>query len=145
MLSPIAKHQNLAIRMRQHESNAKEVAAFLASHPKVEKTYYPGLEEHPQHRLAVKQMSGFSGIVSFDWKGEYEELVKKISRLKIFALAESLRGCRSLVNHPEKMTHASVPPELRKKLGIGPKMIRLSVGIESKGPRRRSRTSSGID
>lgn len=121
----------LAVRMEKHESNALAVAKFLEQHPKVKNVYYPGLESHPQHELAKKQMSGFSGMVSFDHSGTYEDVVKFTQSTKVFVLAESLGGVESLINHPEQMTHASVPEELRKKLGIGPNLIRLSVGIES--------------
>jgi cystathionine beta-lyase/cystathionine gamma-synthase len=123
--------KTLAIRMEKHEVNAREVAAFLASHPRVTKTFYPGLPSHPQHALATKQMCGFSGMISFSLDGGYKEVLAFLGRLKIFALAESLGGVESLVNHPEKMTHASVPPDLRQKLGINESLIRLSVGIES--------------
>ena len=116
--------------MEQHARNAMEVATFLESHPRVKKVYYPGLRSHPQHELAKKQMTGFSGMLSFDHKGNYDDVVRFVQHLKVFALAESLGGVESLVNHPEKMTHASVPEELRRKLGIGPTLIRLSVGIE---------------
>jgi cystathionine beta-lyase/cystathionine gamma-synthase len=122
--------KTLAVRMEQHAVNAMAVATFLEQHPKVARVYYPGLASHPQHALSMKQMRGFSGMVSFDLKGTYADVVAFLKRLKIFSLAESLGGVESLVNHPEKMTHASVPEELRKKLGIGPNMIRLSVGIE---------------
>lgn len=123
--------KTLAVRMAKHEENAKKVAEYLSSHPKVEKVFYPGLESHPQHALARQQMKGFSGMVSFNLKGSYDDVVKCLQSFKIFALAESLGGVESLVNHPEQMTHASVPEELRRKLGIGPNLIRLSVGIEA--------------
>lgn len=123
--------KTLAIRMEQHAINAIQVASFLERHPKVAKVYYPGLKSHPQHQLAQKQMRGFSGMVSFDLKGSYQDVVSFVKKLKVFALAESLGGVESLINHPEKMTHASVPEDLRKKLGIGPNLLRLSVGIES--------------
>jgi cystathionine beta-lyase/cystathionine gamma-synthase len=123
--------KTLAVRMQQHNKNAMKVAQFLESHKKVQAVYYPGLSSHPQHALAKEQMSGFSGMVSFDLKGSYDDVVKFLQNLKIFALAESLGGVESLVNHPEKMTHASVPEALRKQLGIGPNLVRLSVGIES--------------
>ena len=122
--------KTLGIRMEQHAKNAMVVAEFLENHPKVKNVFYPGLKSHPQYELAKKQMSGFSGMLSFDLKGNYDDVLKFLKKLKIFALAESLGGVESLVNHPEKMTHASVPEELRKKLGIGPNMLRLSVGIE---------------
>lgn len=122
--------KTLGIRMRQHAINAGEVARFLESHEKVEGVYYPGLPSHPQHGLAKEQMSGFSGIVSFRLRGGFSDVEGFLQRLKIFSLAESLGGVESLVNHPEKMTHASVPPELRQKLGITDNLLRLSVGIE---------------
>lgn len=122
--------KTLAVRMEQHAKNAQAVAEFLEKHPKVKRVYFPGLQSHPQHELAKKQMSGFSGMVSFDLNGTYENVVNFLKNLKVFSLAESLGGVESLVNHPEKMTHASVPEELRKKLGIGPTLLRLSVGIE---------------
>lgn len=122
--------KTLAVRMEQHAKNSQQIAEFLAGHKKVKKVHYPGLKTHPQHELAKRQMSGFSGMVSFDMNGSYDDVVKFLKKLKVFTLAESLGGVESLVNHPEKMTHASVPDELRKKLGIGPTMLRLSVGIE---------------
>lgn len=123
--------KTLAVRMKKHETNALEIAKYLESCPKVKKVYYPGLESHPQHSVAKKQMTGFSGIVSFEWDGPYSEVVIITQKLKIFKLAESLGGVESLINHPEKMTHASVPEPLRRKLGIGPNLLRLSIGIES--------------
>jgi len=123
--------KTLVVRMQQHEKNGMAVAKFLESHKKVAKVYYPGLPSHPQHAVAMEQMRGFSGMVSFDFKGSYDEVLVFIKKLKLFCLAESLGGVESLINHPEKMTHASVPEELRKKLGIGPTLLRLSVGIEA--------------
>ncbi len=123
--------KTLAVRMQRHASNALAVAEFLAQHPKIQAVYYPGLTTHPQYQLAQRQMRGFSGMVSFDMRGEYKDVVSFVQKLKIFSLAESLGAVESLVNHPEKMTHASVPEELRKQLGIGPMMLRLSVGIEA--------------
>jgi cystathionine beta-lyase/cystathionine gamma-synthase len=123
--------KTLAIRMMQHEKNGLEVARFLENHPKVQRVLYPGLESHPQHALAKRQMSGFSGMVSFYLDGDFDKTCQFISRLKLFLLAESLGGVESLVNHPERMTHASVPAETRKKLGIGPNLVRLSCGIEA--------------
>ena len=116
--------------MEQHAKNAQSVAEFLETHPKVRKVYYPGLKSHPQHELAKKQMCGFSGMVSFDLAGSYDDVLIFLKKLRVFSLAESLGGVESLINHPEKMTHASVPELLRKKLGIGPTLLRLSVGIE---------------
>ena len=123
--------KTLGVRMKQHQENAMLIAEYLESHRKVSTVWYPGLKSHPDHQLACEQMRGFSGMMSFNLNGSYDDVVTFLQSLKIFALAESLGGVESLVNHPEKMTHASVPPELRKKLGIGPNLIRLSVGIES--------------
>jgi cystathionine beta-lyase/cystathionine gamma-synthase len=123
--------KTLAVRMQQHEKNATTVAEFLQSHKRVTKVYYPGLKTDPGHALAREQMRGFSGMVSFDLAGPYGDVVAFLKKLEIFSLAESLGGVESLVNHPEKMTHASVPEDLRKKLGIGPNLIRLSCGIEA--------------
>ncbi len=117
--------------MTQHEKNALAVAEFLSTHKKMKKVYYPGLPKDPGHNLAKEQMSGFSGMVSFDHTGSYTEVVSFLKKLKVYTLAESLGGVESLVNHPEKMTHASVPEDLRKKLGIGHSLVRLSCGIES--------------
>jgi cystathionine beta-lyase/cystathionine gamma-synthase len=123
--------KTLAIRMAQHEKNALEVAKFLETSAKVEKVLYPGLPSHPQHALAKEQMSGFSGMVSFYLKGDFEDTKRFLAKLKVFLLAESLGGVESLVNHPELMTHASVPEDMRRKLGITPNLVRLSVGIEA--------------
>jgi len=122
--------KTLAVRMQKHSENAMEVAQFLSQHKKVESVFFPGLPSHPQHELAKKQMRGFSGMVSFNLKGSYEQVVTTLQKMKVFSLAESLGGVESLVNHPEKMTHASVPEAMRKHLGIGPNLIRLSCGIE---------------
>jgi cystathionine beta-lyase/cystathionine gamma-synthase len=123
--------KTIAIRMTQHEKNALAVAEFLSTHKKMKKVYYPGLAKDPGHSLAKEQMSGFSGMVSFDHVGNYSDVVGFLKKLKVFTLAESLGGVESLVNHPEKMTHASVPEDLRKKLGIGHSLVRLSCGIEA--------------
>lgn len=122
--------KTLAVRMAKHSENGLEVAKFLSQHKKVESVFYPGLPSHPQHELAKKQMRGFTGMVSFNLKGSYEQVVTTLQKMKVFSLAESLGGVESLVNHPEKMTHASVPEAMRKHLGIGPNLIRLSCGIE---------------
>ena len=122
--------KTLPVRMHKHATNAQAVAEFLSPHPRVEKVYFPGLPSHPQHSLAKEQMSGCSGMVSFALRGDYQEVKTLCSRLKLFTLAESLGGVESLINHPEKMTHASVPETLRRKIGIGPNLLRLSVGIE---------------
>ena len=123
--------KTLAVRMQQHERNAHAVAHFLAGHKRVKNVYYPGLVSNPYHAIAREQMRGFSGMVSFEHAGDYADVVAFLRQLKIFTLAESLGGVESLVNHPERMTHASVPEDLRRKLGIGPSLIRLSCGIEA--------------
>ena len=123
--------KTLAVRMRAHQENAVAVADFLKGHSKVEKVIYPGLPEHPQHELAKRQMSGFGGMVSVVLKGGLPQARAFLESVRIFALAESLGGVESLVNHPAIMTHASIPIETRKALGITDSMIRLSVGIET--------------
>ena len=123
--------KTLAIRMQKHAENALAVAEFLQTSDKVKEVFYPGLDCHPSHGLAKEQMNGFGGMVSFNLKGSYDDVVTFTQKIKVFALAESLGGVESLLNHPEQMTHASVPEPLRRKLGIGPNLIRLSVGIES--------------
>lgn len=122
--------KTLAIRMRQHEENAQQVANFLVEHPRVEKIYYPGLPSHPDHALAKRQMSGFGGMVSFQFKGVYADVDKMVRRFKIFTLAESLGGVESLVCHPASMTHGSIPREIRETRGLTDTLLRLSVGIE---------------
>ncbi len=123
--------KTLALRMRQHDENARAVAEMCNEHPKIEKTLYPGLPSHPQHELARRQSSGFGGMISIEL-GSEERAHTFAERLKIFLLAESLGGVESLVNHPASMTHGSVPPETRRRLGISDGLIRLSVGIEDK-------------
>ena len=121
--------KTLAVRMREHERNALAVARYLASHPRVQQVHYPGLESHPQHGLARRQMRGFGGMVSFEVaSGELARQV--VQRTRLFTLAESLGGVESLVELPAPMTHASLPPEVRAALGITDGLIRLSVGIE---------------
>ena len=122
--------KTLALRMREHERNATRVAMFLKEHPRVRRVYYPGLAEHPGHQIAAAQMSGFSGMVSFEVKGGLAEARRALKRLKIFKIAESLGGVESLVELPAIMTHASIPKEERKKAGLDDGLIRLSVGIE---------------
>jgi len=122
--------KTLHIRMREHEKNAIRVAQFLESSDKVERVCYPGLRSHPQHELAKKQQSGFGGMITFWLKGGLTQSRQFLENLKIFACAESLGGVESLAEHPAIMTHASVPPEERIKLGISDSLIRLSVGIE---------------
>jgi cystathionine gamma-lyase len=122
--------KTLGVRMRAHQENAMKVAKFLENHKKVEKVIYPGLVSHPQHAIAKKQMSGFSGMITFYIKGDLKESKAFLESLNLFALAESLGGAESLVEHPAIMTHASVPQDIRKKLGIHNNLVRLSVGIE---------------
>lgn len=123
--------KTLAVRMKEHEQNARVVADFLTKQPKIEKVFYPGLKNHPQHELAKRQMRGFGGMVTFVLKGGIKETRAFLENVRIFSLAESLGGVESLVNHPAIMTHASVPIETRNALGITDNLIRLSVGIES--------------
>ena len=123
--------KTLALRMQAHERNALAVARFLDAHAEVERTIYPGLENHPQHDLARRQMSGFGGMVTAELKGGLAKATRFIERLELFTLAESLGGVESLVEHPAIMTHASLPPERRASLGIGDGLVRLSVGIEA--------------
>ena len=122
--------KTLALRMRAHANNAIEIAKFLESHPKVDKVIYPGLKSHPQHELAKRQMSGFGGMLSIYIKGGLSESRTFLEEVQLFALAESLGGVESLIEHPAIMTHASVPVEERNKLGIADNFIRLSVGVE---------------
>jgi cystathionine gamma-lyase len=122
--------KTLPLRMKAHAENAMKVAQFLESHPMVEKTVFPGLASHPQHELAKKQMHGFGGMITFFIKGGLPAAQKFLESVQVFALAESLGGVESLIEHPAIMTHASVPIEQRKALGIDDTLIRLSVGVE---------------
>jgi cystathionine gamma-lyase len=122
--------KTLAVRMKAHEQNAFKIAAFLEGHPKVERVVYPGLKSHPQHELATKQMKGHGGMITFFLKGGIDESRRFLENVKLFALAESLGGVESLVDHPAIMTHASIPKQVREELGIFDNLIRLSVGIE---------------
>ena len=122
--------KTLALRMARHCANAAAVAAFLESHPKVERVYYPGLESHPQHALARRQMHEFGGMVTAVLKGGLDEARRFLERVEIFALAESLGGVESLIEHPAIMTHASIPADKRALLGISDGLVRLSVGVE---------------
>ena len=123
--------KTLAIRMKAHEEGAIAMANHLAKHSKVDRVIYPGLTSHAQHALAKEQMSGFGGMITFYVKGGLSGARKLLENVKIFALAESLGGVESLIEHPAIMTHASVPPDVRKSLGIDDSLVRLSVGIES--------------
>jgi len=123
--------KTLAVRMEKHCENAFEIASFLKEHEAIEKIYYPGLSNHPSHEIAKKQMHGFGGMITVILKGGLKTATTFLERTKIFALAESLGGVESLIEHPAIMTHASVPAEVRKDLGIEDGLVRLSVGIES--------------
>ena len=123
--------KTLALRMRQSSENALQIASWLEKHGRVARVLYPGLASHPQHELAKRQMkNGFSGIVTFFVKGGLDEARHFLERCEVFTIAESLGGVESLVDHPGLMTHASIPPDKRKELGIDDSLIRLSVGIE---------------
>jgi len=121
--------KTLALRMRQHDASGRRIADWLTRHPKVSQVYYPGLPSHPQHDLACRQMSGFGGMISIEL-GSVERARRLVERTRIFALAESLGGVESLIGHPASMTHASVPPEMRRAMGLTDSLVRLSVGIE---------------
>ena len=123
--------KTLPIRMERHSKNALLIANELINHKKIENVIYPGLESHPQHQLAKKQMNGFGGIISIELSGGLEASKTFLEKTKIFSLAESLGGVESLIEHPALMTHASLPTETRDKIGITDGLIRLSVGIES--------------
>jgi len=153
LMTPIAFHQNaaggvpgpfdayltlrglktLAIRMERHCANARRLAEWLRRHPAVEKVYYPGLEDHPGHELARRQMRDFGGMISFRIRGGTEAAMRFVTQTRLFSLAESLGGVESLVCHPATMTHASIPSDIRLKRGIDDSLIRLSVGIEDAG------------
>lgn len=122
--------KTLAVRMEKHQSNAQKIAEYFAAHPKVKTVYYPGLPSHPAHTIAKKQMRGFSGIVSVEFNLSLEQAKKLVSTFKLFSLAESLGGVESLVCHPATMTHASIPPDERKRIGLSDGLMRFSVGIE---------------
>ena len=123
--------KTLHLRVQRHCENGEKVAAYLDNHPLVERVYYPGLASHPFHEIAKKQMSGFGGMVTFTFKsGKKEDAIKFLENLKVFTLAESLGGVESLANHPALMTHASIPEDKRKEIGITDDLIRLSVGVE---------------
>ncbi|MCS6818404.1 MAG: cystathionine gamma-synthase [Chitinophagales bacterium] len=123
--------KTLHLRMERHCQNAKAIAHFLRKHPRIERVYFPGFEDHPNHEVAKKQMRDFGGMLSFRLKDvSLEETFRIASSFKVFSLAESLGGVESLVNHPVTMTHASVPKEEREKAGVTDNLLRLSVGIE---------------
>jgi len=122
--------KTLHLRMKAHCDSAAQLAAWLEKHPSVERVIYPGLKSHPQHALAKRQMDGFGGIISIEVKGGLKKAKRMLERCELFALAESLGGVESLIEHPAIMTHASVPVVNRKRLGISDGLIRLSVGVE---------------
>ncbi len=122
--------KTLAVRMQQHQASAMKIAAHLEQHSKVTRVLYPGLASHPQHALASKQMDGYSGMLTFFVKGDLDDAKRVLKKTRLFTLAESLGGVESLIEHPAIMTHASLPAEVRKELGIEDTLIRLSVGIE---------------
>ncbi|AWA29137.1 cystathionine gamma-synthase [Flavobacterium magnum] len=123
--------KTLSLRVQRHCENGKKVVDFLSGHPKVNTVYYPGLESHPYHEVAKKQMKDFGGMVTFTFaSGKKEDAISFLEKLKVFTLAESLGGVESLANHPALMTHASIPEDKRKEIGITDDLVRLSVGIE---------------
>ena len=123
--------KTLHLRMQRHSENGRAIAEFLKAHPKVEKVYWPGFEDHPNHEIAAKQMNDFGGMISFVLQGDRkEDAIAVLEKLELFALAESLGGVESLCGHPATMTHASIPAEERRKAGLSDSLIRLSVGIE---------------
>ncbi len=123
--------KTLALRMERHCDSALHIAEWLAKHPKIQSVYYPGLASHRQHDLAKRQMHGFGGIVTIVLKGGLEDTCRFLERCELFALAESLGGVESLVDHPAIMTHASIPPATRAQLGISDSLVRLSIGVEA--------------
>ena len=123
--------KTLQVRMQQHCANAQQIADFLQAHSGIDKVYYPGLPDHPNHETAKAQMNGFGGMVTAVLKGGLSSATKFLERTELFTLAESLGGVESLIEHPAIMTHASIPPEIRQELGIEDGLVRLSVGIEA--------------
>jgi len=123
--------KTLQVRMMQHGKNASAIAAFLSRHPKVKRVFYPGHESHPHHELAKRLMSSFGGMVSFEIEGGKDAANSFLRQIEIFSLAESLGGVDSLAEHPATMSHASIPEDFRKRVGIGDDLIRLSVGLEN--------------
>jgi cystathionine beta-lyase/cystathionine gamma-synthase len=123
--------KTLPLRMERHDANARELAAFLAQHPRVSRVMYPGLPDHPQHDLARRQATGFGGMISFiPGDGSLDQGRCVFNRFRLFTRAESLGGVESLVCHPASMTHAAVPREVRMGMGFADGLLRLSVGIE---------------
>jgi cystathionine gamma-lyase/cystathionine beta-lyase len=123
--------KTLHLRMKAHCENGIQIANFLKNHPAIEKVYWPGFEDHPNHEIAKKQMRGFGGMISIVLKdADMQKTFEIASSFKVFTLAESLGGVESLVNHPATMTHASIPKEEREKAGVVDNLLRLSVGVE---------------
>jgi cystathionine gamma-lyase len=122
--------KTLELRMERHAENAEAIAAALSTHPLVRRVYFPGLPDHPGHDIAARQMTGFGGMVSFELEGTIDEVVAFVSGRRFFALGESLGGVKSLVCHPARMTHASIPSEARAALGLSDTLVRLSPGCE---------------
>ena len=123
--------ETLPVRMRQHQENAIAAANYLKEHPAVKRVFYPGLDSHPGHEIAKRQMKGFGGVVSFEVKGGTERVDTFLKRIKVFSLAESLGGVASLAEHPATMSHASMPKDYRQEVGITDELIRLSIGLEN--------------
>ena len=123
--------KTLAVRMERHNLNAQRIAEYLDKHSGVKKVHYPGLPSHPQYELAKRQMTGFGGMLSFEIDGNLEQVKSFLSGLELFMVAESLGGVESLIEHPASMTHASLPEDARKALGITDSLLRISVGIEN--------------
>jgi len=121
--------KTLAVRMKQHDANGRAIARFLEDHPRVKRVHYPGLPSHPNHDIAVRQQRGFGAMISFD-VDTLENARRMLNQVKLCSLAESLGGVETLISHPATMTHASVPPEVRERIGITDGLIRISVGIE---------------
>ena len=122
--------KTLAVRMERHCHNALEIARWLEGHPKVRRVLYPGLPSHPQHELALRQMPRFGGMLSFELDADLDGARRFLERCRVFALAESLGGVESLIEHPGLMTHSQLAPERRRELGISDGLIRISAGIE---------------
>jgi cystathionine beta-lyase/cystathionine gamma-synthase len=122
--------KTLAVRMDRHSSNARQLADWLSRQKTIAKVYYPGLEKHPGHAVAAKQMRDFGGMISIELAGGKEAALRLITRTRTFSLAESLGGVESLIGHPATMTHASIPAEVREARGVTDGLVRLSVGIE---------------
>ena len=123
--------KTLHLRMQRHCENGEKIAKYLSDHPKIEKVYWPGLKDHPNHQIAKDQMSGFGGMISFTLKGnQLQDALKVVENVNLFALAESLGGVESLIGHPATMTHASIPKDIREASGVVDSLIRLSVGVE---------------